>query len=111
MGLVIEGLFALALIVVALWLWSLRSSVAQDQAERQRIQIEAQQARERAAREARLYRKGEKLRCLGCEAQFLGPLPDTGCPQCHIASLVVTEREYQQGKQAEQSVGRGKREE
>lgn len=111
MGLVIEGLFALAVVLVALWLWSLRGSVVRDRAETQRQRQEEQDARERTEREARLYRKGVKLRCLGCGAAFIGPLPDTGCPQCHLASFVVTERDYQREQQATQPVGREQKKE
>lgn len=95
MGLVIEGLFALGVVLVFCWLWSLRGSVVKDQAEARRRQEEECAAQERAKREARLYRKGEKLRCLGCGATFLGPLPDTGCPECHLSALVVTGRDHQ----------------
>ena len=99
MGLVIEGLFALGVILLALWLWSLRGSVQKDQAEARRRRTEEQAAQEQTRREAKLYRKGVKLRCLGCGATFLGPLPDTGCPQCHLASLVVTERDFERDQQ------------
>lgn len=99
MGLIIEGLFALAVILAVLWLWSLRGSVVKDKAEAQQRQEEEVLAREQAKREARLYRKGEKLRCLGCGAEFLGPLGDTGCPQCHLASLVVTQRDFERDQQ------------
>lgn len=89
-----EGVFALGVVLLALWLWSLRASLIRDQAEARQRREEEQAAQERARREARLLRKGEKLRCLGCGASFLGPLPETGCPQCRLSSLVITEREY-----------------
>ncbi len=99
MGLVFEGLFALGLVVFVVWLLTLRRSVGQDQAEAEAQQRREQQAREREERDARLFRPGEPLRCLGCDTTFLGPLPDTGCPRCHLATLVVPEQDYQQARQ------------
>lgn len=90
MGLIIDGLFALCLILLVLWVLSLRGSITRDKAEAQERQQEAQEAAERAVREARLLRPGENLRCLGCEYSFLGPLPDTGCPRCHLAAMVIS---------------------
>jgi hypothetical protein len=92
MQLVFDGLFTLGAAFVALWLWSLRGSVVQDQAKAKK---EAKTAREQAEREARLRRKGEPLRCLGCEKKFRGPLSENGCPRCHSASFVMPEAEYQ----------------
>ena len=100
MGLVTEGLFALGLILMTFWLLGLRGSVTQDRAKVQMLRRQEQAAAERATSEARLHRQGEKLRCLGCEYTFTGPLPDTGCPQCHLSALVVTEHDFQQGRQA-----------
>lgn len=91
MQLVFDGMFTLGLVFVGFWLYSLRGSVARDSAE-------AETAREKAEREARLTRKGEPLRCLNCDKKFRGPLPDTGCPHCHLASFVLPEVEYQQDK-------------
>ena len=92
MQLVFDGLFTLGAAFAAVWLWSLRGSVVRDQTEAEK---EAEAARELAEREARLQRKGEPLRCLGCDKKFRGPLPDTGCPRCHSASFVTPESEYQ----------------
>jgi len=97
MQLVLDGVFALGVVFVALWLWSLRGSVTRDKAE-------ADAAREAAEREARLQRKGEPLRCLNCDKKFRGPLPDTGCPHCHLASFVTPEAEYR--KISQESKGR-----
>lgn len=91
MQFVFDGLFALGSVFVGLWLWSLRGSVARDKAE-------AEAAREKAEREARLTRQGEPLRCLNCDKKFRGPLPDTGCPRCHLASFVTPEAEYQKDR-------------
>ncbi len=100
MGLVLEGLFALAIVLALAWLWTVRESVGKDiGAAREQAAREAQ-ARERDARQARLYRTSEPLRCLGCEARFLGPLGEDGCPQCHLAALVVTEEEGERGRLA-----------
>lgn len=92
MQFVFDGMFAAGLVLVGLWLWSLRGSVTHDKAE-------ADLARLAAEREARLQRKGEQLRCLNCDKKFKGPLPDTGCPRCHLASFVTPEAEYQKTKQ------------
>jgi len=46
---------------------------------------------EAAREESRKYQSGVRLICLGCEARFLGPLTDAGCPGCHLLSLVVAE--------------------
>lgn len=102
MGLVFEGLFALGLVLFVVWLLTLRRSVGHDQAEHEAQQRREQQAREREEREARLYRPGEPLRCLGCDSTFVGPMPDTGCPHCHLATLVVAESDYLAGRQAAQ---------
>lgn len=93
MELVMGGFFTLGLVLVGLWAWSLAASARRDRQEAQAREREAQEKRERAAREARLYRRGERLQCLGCGHTFLGPLTDEGCPQCHLAALVVTEAE------------------
>jgi len=89
MELILDSLFALGLLSALFWVLSLRRSVAQDKAA-------ADKAREQAEREARLTRTGEPLRCLSCEKTFLGPLAPTGCPSCHLTSLVVPEAEYQE---------------
>lgn len=107
MGLVLEGLFALAVIIALVWLWSVRGSVGKDaEAARQQAAQETQ-TREREARQARLYRAGEPLHCLGCDAQFVGPLGEDGCPQCHLAALVITQEEWERGRQAALRAGEG----
>ncbi len=100
MGLVLEGLFALAVVLALVWLWTVRGSVGKDVDAARQQAVQVAQGQERAAREARLYQPGISLRCLGCDARFLGPLGETGCPQCHLASLVVTEDEFERGRQA-----------
>ena len=79
---VMGGLLTAGLVVVGFWLWSLRGSVARDGAE-------AEAARRRGERAARLERAGEPLRCLACGAAFPGPLPPTGCPDCRLSAFVV----------------------
>jgi len=100
MGLVLEGFLALAVIVTLAWLWTVRGSVGKDAEMARQASVQAAQARERAAREARLYRTGEPLHCLGCDTRFFGPLGEDGCPKCHLAALVVTEDEFECGRQA-----------
>lgn len=94
MALVIDGLLVLAIIVAVVWLWGLKNSAAGDAAAAREREREADEVKRQAEREKHLARTGERLRCLGCDADFRGPLTDTGCPQCHLSSLVVTEDEY-----------------
>jgi hypothetical protein len=89
MGLIIEGLFALALVIVVFWLISLYHSFTRDRVRAAQELREQQESEKRAAQEARLLFPGEPLQCLSCGTTFAGPLPDTGCPYCHIASFVV----------------------
>lgn len=99
MGLVLEGFLALAVVVALVWQWSLRSSVGKDIEAARHAAEQRVKARERARQTARLYRTEEPLRCLGCGASFGGPLGARGCPKCHLAVLVVTEKEYERGQQ------------
>ncbi len=89
MELIFDGMFAMGLLLAGFWVWSVRQSVTRDRAE-------AEKAKEQAEREARLHRKGERLRCLSCEKTFRGPLSETGCPRCHLSSFVVPEAGCQQ---------------
>jgi hypothetical protein len=100
MGFVVEALFGVGVLCAVAWIASLRKSVRGDEAAAREARRRAAEARERAEREARLYRDGEPLRCMGCDATFPGPLTDTGCPRCGMSALVVTEADYRQGKQA-----------
>ncbi len=93
MQLVLDGLFTLGAAFLTFWLWSLRGSVTRD---KKVAEQETEAARKQAEHEARLTRKGEPLRCLGCDKKFRGPLLDTGCPCCHSASFVTPESEYQE---------------
>ena len=105
MGLVIEGLSALALVLVVLWLLSLYHSIMRDRAQAAEEQREQQEAERRAEQEARLLRPGEPLQCLSCGATFVGPLADTGCPQCHLASFVVAAVDAQKDLLHAQGIG------
>lgn len=107
MGLVIEGMFALAAVLALAWLWTMRGSVGRDMEAQKRQAVQVKQVQERMAREAKLYQPGVALRCLGCDARFVGPLSETGCPQCHLASLVVTEDECRSGRQASGGLEKG----
>ena len=91
MQMVFDGLFTLGVACLGLWLWSLRGSVTRDRAEAEAAHA---RARETAEREARLARKGEPLRCLSCDKKFRGPLTETGCPRCGLASFVMPDAEY-----------------
>ncbi len=93
MELVMAGLFTLALLLLALWAWSLGSSLRRDRGEAAAREHQAQERRAWEAREARLRVPGVPLRCLGCGGTFTGPLPDEGCPHCHLSALVVPEEE------------------
>lgn len=93
MQMVMDGILALGLLLAGFWVWSLRGSIARDRAETQRLQKQAEERKAQAEREARLQRRGERLRCLSCDKAFRGPLLPTGCPRCHLASFVVPESE------------------
>ena len=108
MEFVMGGLFAVAVGLGALWAWSLSASARRDRQEALERAREERERRSQAERESRLYRPGEPLRCLACGRRFLGPLPDTGCPECHLAALVVTEVEARE-KAGEKSDGNTER--
>ena len=93
MEFVMGGLFALGIVLLALWAWSLAASARRDRQEAEARAREEQERHAREAQEARMRRKGERLQCLGCGRKFLGPLTDDGCPQCHLSALVVTQAE------------------
>ena len=86
-------MFALSLLLALFWGLSVRRSLTRDRAEaedaRRQAEREAEESRRQAQREARLKRKGEPLRCLGCDETFPGPLGPDGCPRCRLTSLVV----------------------
>jgi len=104
MGFVMAGLAAVLVVVAVVWLLSLKKSASLDRDEAVRSQAAAAEAARRAEEEAKLYREGESLHCLGCGAEFPGPLSDEGCPKCHIASLVVTEAQFRADQQQRQGL-------
>ena len=99
MQLVFDGMLTCGVVLVGLWLWSLRGSVTRDITEAEAARREAH---EKAVREARLARKGEPLRCVNCDKKFRGPLTEAGCPQCRLASFVLPEAEYQEKRKQAQ---------
>ena len=103
MEMVMDGLLALGLIFAGLWIWSLRGSVSRDQSEARKRDTEAEAAAAQAVREAKLQRKGERLRCLSCGKAFRGPLPQNGCPRCHLASFVVPQSDVPNPANPEQA--------
>jgi len=88
MGLLIEALFSLALIIAVVWAVSLWRSGARDRAA---AEAEAAQVKRAEELDEALARHGQRLHCLNCDTYFEGPLPDTGCPHCHLSTLVVPE--------------------
>lgn len=88
MGLLIEALFSIALIIAVIWAISLWRSGARDKSA---AAAEAEEARRAAELDEALARPGQSLHCLNCDTHFKGPLPDTGCPNCHLSTLVVPE--------------------
>ncbi len=96
MGLVIDGMVAALLLVAVAFVWSLRSSLLHDRVIAKQQQASASVRKLKAERDASMYRAGTPLHCVGCGLAFTGPLTDDGCPECHVATLVITEQEYQE---------------
>src|SRR4051812_38521257 len=92
MRFVIVALVLIAVFALVIWSLFLRKSVEADVEDATEKARDAADRERRAEEEALLNKKGEPLRCLNCGARFLGPMPDDGCPQCHLATLVVSER-------------------
>lgn len=105
MQFILDGMFALSLLLALAWGLSVRRSLAADRARVQeaarKAEREAEEAHRRDEREARLNRAGEPLRCLGCDTTFLGPLGPEGCPRCGLTSLVVPEAEAREAESKE----------
>jgi len=93
MQFIIDGFLALALLLAGAWLWSVQVSLARDRAVTAREEADAAARQAQAEREARLHRRGERLHCLSCGKSFRGPLPEDGCPRCHLAAFVVPKDE------------------
>ena len=69
------------------------TSARKDREAAEKKAAQAKQEKAAALEEARKYQPGARLICLGCETRFPGPLSDSGCPHCHLLSLVVVAEE------------------
>lgn len=86
MALVIEALFSMGLLIAVIWAVSLWRSASRDRA----AAADALEKAEReAAMEAAVAAPGKRLHCMNCDHQFIGPMPEDGCPNCHLSTLVV----------------------
>jgi hypothetical protein len=92
MSIVILGLFVVFVAVVVVITLVAGTSSTQRQREKKRLEREEAQFKQAEEEQALLYVSGEPLICLGCQKRFVGPMPEDGCPDCQIASLVVPER-------------------
>jgi hypothetical protein len=104
MGIVISTCLLIGLICIAFWLYSLYNSAVADRLARQSQEREEALRLERERKDSLLRKPGVMLRCMSCNAAFPAPLPDIGCPECHIASFVVTEEEYQKSKEEARNI-------
>ena len=71
-------------------------SARKDRADAQKSDLRARDEAAAAREEARKYEAGTRLVCLGCGKHFKGPLAETGCPDCRLSSLVLTEAQFAQ---------------
>lgn len=86
------GDFVLALLLLGGGLWVLLlQSARKDRADADRRDAADGRKAAAAREEARKYQPGTALVCLGCDARFLGPLSDAGCPRCQRSALVMTQ--------------------
>lgn len=92
MGPLLEALFALAVVVAGVWFVIVARTEA---AERQEAELAAAEKERRRRHDEKIDIPGEPLRCLNCDTCFEGPVTDDGCPSCHLATLIVTEEEYE----------------
>lgn len=91
------GDFVLVLVVAGGGLLALfLQSARKDRADAQRKERHAREEAAAAREEAHKYEAGTLLVCLGCGKHFEGPLTETGCPECHLSSLVLTEAQFEQ---------------
>ena len=92
MFVVMFGLFMIfcAIIVVV----AAGASIASSRLKKEIGQREQEEAQIRKVEEdiVLLSVPGQPLICLGCQGRFFGPMPEDGCPNCRIASLVVPDR-------------------
>ncbi|MGO8671117.1 MAG: hypothetical protein ACLQVD_07115 [Capsulimonadaceae bacterium] len=89
MELLFAGLFTVGVAVVGVWLSLYSRSLRADRIAAER---ETEERRRLDETEARLRKAGEPLLCLSCGAEFVGPLPEDGCPACHLSGMVVPAR-------------------
>jgi len=89
MGLVIITIGALFLATVLVWYvgWTYANRI--DANERREAEAKVDARKEADMLDSLLSQPGRELLCLGCGMQFRGPIPETGCPKCHIRSTVV----------------------
>ena len=98
MGVVIFGLFVIFFGIAVVIVIAAAASSSRQKREIDRREREARQLRKAEVEMARLSIPGEPLICLGCQKRFKGPMPEDGCPDCQISSLVVSERSGKHSK-------------
>jgi hypothetical protein len=89
---VLLGLLAIvAAILFGMWLAGKKKSRLQrmDVDADSEIAADAFAAFHRRQAEELVRNSGVRLKCMNCDNVFDGPMPDTGCPNCHVASLVI----------------------
>lgn len=92
MAVVLLGLFVIFVAIVLVIVGTAGYTASKDRRIAVR-QIAADDRLKELREESRtLLVTGEPLICLGCNKRFPGPMPETGCPDCQISSLVVAER-------------------
>src|SRR5579862_4287807 len=97
MFVVIFGLFVIFFGVVVFVVMAAGTTAAQRKREVDRQEREEAEIRNAEEELKLLSIPGEPLICLGCQKRFPGPMPEDGCPDCEIASLVVAERSGKNG--------------
>ena len=104
MGVVIGDLVLLLVLVSVIGALFLKQSKSKDNVEAKAEREKRRQAMLKAQREAKRYAEGTPLVCLNCDTKFKGPLTNTGCPKCHMTTLVMTEEELAHDSVTQQSV-------
>ena len=84
------------IVVVAVKIKNFIQSARKDRADAQTKEFHARLKAAAAREEARKYEPGVRLVCLGCGKHFEGPLTETGCPECCLSSLVLTQAQFEQ---------------
>jgi hypothetical protein len=96
MELVVASFVGIAVIVVVVWLAAVSKSVAIDTAKDREDAAARSETQRALERDRQMRAEPSRLRCLGCDTSFQGPLTDEGCPSCHSPALVIPEAEYNQ---------------